>query len=285
MKSFGLKLLGILKEYLPRIRARLAADLRVTTEHARTAILKLRVLANRARAEMAEMRPPVRYALYARVVNCLRQVEDQSLAMVREIESQAKRLQAYIDIAETAHRLSRDTRPALTAALEVLDNDRYWTRGKENRMFLATRQACVLAKLAYSSGQHELATAAYLKAQQFDHMIKNTDSRIGLAIALADVAAHLKVCFDQSAWLTVAMELASGIREPKERIGAVKFVARHMVMSQVPPTDDAAADRRFSVAGQAPKRPKSVMIENGTEISATVQATGPEDEIQFNIMG
>jgi len=274
----------LLMSLLILARQRLAADLRRTSVRTAACGRKLLALLSRAALAISRMRPPVSHAAYARIIDCLRQVEDQTIAVARGIEDQAKRLQAFLDIARTAHGLDRDTGPSLTAALEVLDDGRYWNR-KQNRVFLATRQSCTLAKLANASDQRTLATAAYLKAQQFNHLVVDVDRRIGLAVELADVAAHLKVSFDQSAWLTVAMELASGIREPKERLSAVNFVARHMVRSQIPPTDDNAADRRFSVESRPPKRTQSVVIENGTEVAATVMAMATEDDIQFNIIG
>jgi hypothetical protein len=275
-----------LNEHLSRIKSGATAKFNRAAEVARFAVRKMSALLASGFALLSRLRPPVRYAAHAEVIACLRQVEEQALIIAHDIESQAKRLQAFVDLAATASRLNRNTRPALVAALEVLDNDRYWTPSKQNRVFLATRQACAMAKLAYSSGQPALATAAYLKAQQFNHLITDTDCRIGLAIALADVAAHLQVNFDQSAWLTVAMELASGIQERRSRLGAVNYVARQMVRSQVPPTDNASADRRFAAASQAPKRTsKTVSIENGTKISGAVSATAAEDELQFNLIG
>ena len=206
-----------------------------------------------------------------RALECLVRLESQSLALAGQLSTPEKRLRAFIDVARTAHDFTRSTGAALQAALGVLKDHEYFAQ-KQGRVFTATKSACTMAKLAAASGQTELAHEAYHCAQQYNALVADTDRKIGLAIVLSDVAAKIQAVCDQAAWLTVGMELASGIEEGRSRLEAVSFVARQMVAVGIPPAENAEADSRFLIA------------EEPAEAADEAKPAETED-VQFNVTG
>jgi hypothetical protein len=185
-----------------------------------------------------------------RAQSSVSQFETQCLAVIRNIESREVRVRSYLDVARTAHRLGRDTMLALTAALDDLRDVKlirnedgseekryalmgYWTRKKE-RVLLATQLACAIAHLAAISGHDELGREGLYTAQDYAAKVKNVNCRISLAVLLSDVASYL-LPFEQSSWLSKAIELATGIGDKSIRLGAVCYVTRKMVQVGIPP--------------------------------------------------
>ncbi len=213
---------------------------------------------------------------YARTFDCVKQFEAQALAIALHLGSPEKKLRACLDIGRTAHAFGRDTGAVLAASLEVLKDREYWIR-KQNRVFTAIQLACALARLAAKSDHLALGGDIYLWAQQYNALVVDVDRRVALAVALSDVAACLKAGCDQPAWLTTAMELASGIRGEKQRLGAVNFVARKMVLVGIPPQENSKEDRRFAIVEEPtlepPREPVPVPV-----------AADADDDFKFDLI-
>jgi len=216
---------------------------------------------------------------YTRTLDCLRQFEVQALAIALHLGSPEKKIRACLDIGRTTSAFNRDTRAVLTAALEILKNREYWIV-KQNRIFTVVQMACALARLAAKSGQSAVGGDIYLWAQQYNALVVDIDRRIALAVALSDVAAHLKAGCDQAAWLTTALELASGIRGEKLRLGAVTFVTRKMVSVGVPPPENAREDRRFVVV----EEPTLETPPQPTVAELAAAAAAADDDIKFDVI-
>lgn len=221
----------------------------------RTGASHVRTAASRAFAAIAALRLPVRHSVHARVTRQLERFEVQAVASVRGIECREKRTRALLALARTAYEIGRDNKAFLVATLDELHMEHYWQR-KQQRTFSAAQLACSTAGLAAMSGHADIGRDAYLRGQGYNGKVTGVDRKIGMAIAFADVAALLEACYDRVAWLATAMELACGITENAERIGAVNHVARKMVIDRIPPCDDRAVDKRFAVdmAAMAPVR-------------------------------
>lgn len=202
--------------------------------------------ASRASAAVAGIRLPVSRAAHVRVTRQLERFETQVIASVRAIECREKRTGTLLALARTSFEIGRDNRAFLAAVVDELRVEHYWMR-KQARIFSAAQFACSVAGLAAMSGHAEIGRDAYLCGQQYDGKVTSVDRKIGLAISFADVARLLGAGYDQVAWLSTAMELASGIEHGAERFGAVNFVARKMVVDRIPPCDNHVVDRRFAV--------------------------------------
>lgn len=202
--------------------------------------------ASRASAAIAAIRMPVSHAAHVRVTRQLDRLEVQVIASVRAIECREKRTRTLLALARTSFEIGRDNAGFLAAAVDELRVEHYWQR-KQARIFSAAQLACSVAGLAAMSGHAEIGRDAYLCGQQHNGKVTSVDRKIGLAAAFADVARLLDAGYDQVAWLSTAMELASGIEDGAERFGAVNFVARKMVVDRIPPCDNHVADRRFAV--------------------------------------
>lgn len=220
---------------------------------------------------------------FSMTLDCLHQFEAQALGIALHLGSPEKKLRACLDIARTTRAFGRDTGPVLAAGLQILQDRNYWIR-KQNRVFTAAQMACSMARLAADSDQPALGNDIYLWAQQYNALIVDVDRRIALAVALSDVADQLSAGCDQATWLTVAMELASGIKGEKPRLGAVNFVAHKMVSVGIPPATNTKEDRRFTVV----EEPTLGLHESGpsekSAAAAAVAASAGDDEIDFDIL-
>ena len=219
---------------------------------------------------------------FTTTLDCLRQFEAQALGIALHLGSPEKKLRACLDIGRTTHAFGRDTGAVLTAALQILQDRNYWIR-KQTRVFTVVQMACALARLSARSNQQTVGHDIYLWAQQYNALIVDVDRKIALAVALSDVAAHLAAGCDQASWLTVAMELASGIRGEKLRLGAVNFVAHKMVSVGIPPASNAKEERRFAINEEPTLGPASRQI--GDQLAVAAQAAPAEDDdISFDVV-
>jgi hypothetical protein len=240
----------------------------------RLAAAQVRTVAVHAGSAIASVRLPVSHAKLSLVTRQLERFELQTITAARAIEFRERRTHALLALARTAHEIGRDTGMFLSATLQELQAKPYWEK-KQERIFGAAQLACSVAGLAAISGHGNIGQDAYHCGQQYNDRVEGVNRKIGLAAAFADVAALLGAPFDQASWLSLAMDLACGIPENAERIGAVNFVARKMVKDRIAPCDDRVADKRFAVDAS----PTAGALTRG--IAASEDSDTEKDEIEF----
>ncbi len=238
----------------------------------KSAAIALRTGLARAGTAIAALRLPVSHAKLALVTRQLERFELQTVTAARAIEFRDRRTHALLALARTAHEIGRDTGMFLSATLLELQSRPYWEK-KQERIFAAAQLACSVAGLAAVSGHREIGHDAYLCGQQYNARVEGVDRKIGLAAAFADVAALLGAPYDQASWLSVAMDLACGIPENAQRLGAVNFVARKMVKDRIAPYDDRVADKRFAV--------DATPMAGDLTVGLTASTEADQDDIEF----
>lgn len=167
---------------------------------------------------------------------CANTLEMQAMDFAHRLGNKEKRVMAFLDLARTCQRLSRESAEPLKEALENLkDSGRAWSRD-QRRVMAASEHARSVAVLAARAGYREFGLGAYELAQEYGARIETVLEQIAFSIQMSDIAPDY-MPDDQRTWLTRALELATGVEALHARFDAVNTVVHKMVGVHIAPQE------------------------------------------------